>query len=243
MKEVAVVIPVYKVKPSESEIKSFKQCISVLGDYPIILVAPIGFDSKLYNQIAGKNLTSIFFDKKNFLSTKGYSELLLSRAFYKQFVSYTSILIYQLDAWVFSDKLSYWCSLNYDYIGAPWLDAPPINQTKKPIINLSNLLINKVGNGGFSLRKVKSHLKWAIWAGFIFKFIPKNEDIIWTLFVPFKKPSAIKALSFAFELEPEKAYNLNGRNLPFGCHAWEKYSPEFWQEINESFSLPTNKDL
>lgn len=242
MKEVAVVIPVYKVMPSESEIKSFKQCLAVLGNYPIVLAAPLGLDTKFYDQTAGKKLTCISFDKKYFLSTKGYSELLLSRLFYKNFISYTSILIYQLDAWVFRDELAYWCSLDYDYIGAPWLDAPPVATGKKPLINLSKLLENKVGNGGFSLRKVKSHLKWATWAGFVFKFIPKNEDMIWTLFVPFKKPSVLKALSFAFELEPEKAYSLNGEKLPFGCHAWEKYNPEFWNEITQSFSLPTKED-
>src|SRR5690554_5421124 len=205
MKEVAVVIPVYKVNPSESEIQSFKQCLDVLGNYPIILVAPLGFDFKQYDQIAGKSLSYISFDKRYFVSTKGYSELLLSRSFYKLFLSYTSILIYQLDAWVFNDELAYWCSLGYDYIGAPWLDAPPIISKNKPIINLSKLLENKVGNGGLSLRKVKPHLKWAVWASFVFKFIPKNEDMIWSLFVPFKKPSVLKALRFAFELNPEKA--------------------------------------
>lgn len=242
MKEVAIVIPVYKTNPSESEIKSFKQCLRVLGNYPIILVAPIGFNSNLYDQIAGKKLTSIYFDKQYFSSTKGYSKLLVSRRFYKHFLTYSSILIYQLDAWVFKNELAYWCDLDYDYIGAPWLDAPPNPSGKKPFINLSNLLRNKVGNGGFSLRKVRTHLKWAIWASFVFKLIPKNEDIIWTLFVPFKKPNASKALSFAFELEPERAYNLNGRKLPFGCHAWEKYSPHFWSEIKESLPLPTKED-
>lgn len=237
MKEVAVVIPIYKVMPSESEIKSFKQCLAVLRDYPIILIAPLNLDIQLYNEIAGKKLTCIRFANRYFISTKGYSELLLNRLFYKHFTAFTSILIYQLDAWVFRDELSYWCSLGYDYIGAPWLDAPPISSGKKPLINFSSLLRNKVGNGGFSLRKVKPHLRWAVWTSFVFKFIPKNEDIIWTLFVPFKKPDVLKALSFAFELEPEKAYKLNEKKLPFGCHAWEKYSPEFWEKITEGFGL------
>ncbi|MFR6542216.1 MAG: DUF5672 family protein [Butyricimonas virosa] len=26
-----------------------------------------------------------------------------------------------IDAFVFRDELTYWCTLNYDYIGAPWL--------------------------------------------------------------------------------------------------------------------------
>ena len=241
MKDVAVVIPVYKAKPSSSELKSFQQCLNVLGEYPIVLIAPKGFDSRIYDQIAGKKLTYIHFDGKYFTSTKGYSELLLSNSFYKYFVSYTYILIYQLDAWVFRNELSSWCALGYDYIGAPWLEPPPITSGKKPIINLSNHLKNRVGNGGFSLRKVKSHIKWATWVSLIFKLIPKNEDILWSLFVPFKKPSHLKALAFAFEMDPEMSFKLNNNKIPFGCHAWEKYNPEFWNKVDQNLSLP-NKE-
>jgi len=132
---------------------------------------------------------------------------------------------------VFQDDLSHWCKLDYDYIGAPWLEAPPITSGKKPFINISNFLINKVGNGGFSLRKVKPHIKWAWWVSFIFKFFPKNEDILWTLLAPFKKPNEIEALQFAFELNPEQSYELINEQLPFGCHAWEKYNPTFWKRF------------
>lgn len=241
MKEVAVVIPVYKAEPSDSELLSFRQCLTVLGKYPIVLFAPTGFDSQVYDDIAGNKLAYVYFDKKYFSSTKGYSKLLLSRSFYKHFLAYTSILIYQLDAWVFRNELSSWCALDYDYIGAPWLEAPPITSGKKPIVNLSNLLKNRVGNGGFSLRKVKSHLRWANWVSFIFKFIPKNEDILWSLFVPFKKPSCLEALAFAFEMDPEKSFELNGNQLPFGCHAQEKYDPKFWNKIGQNFCLSNKR--
>jgi hypothetical protein len=242
MMEVAVLIPIYKTTPNEMELRSFKQCLTILGNYPILLIAPIGFDSRVYDQIAGKKLAYVYFDKEYFTSTKGYSKLLISRSFYRHFVSYAYVLIYQLDAWVFRNELSNWCRLGYDYIGAPWLEAPPNTSGRKPVLNLSVYLKSRVGNGGFSLRKVASHIRWAPWVSFIFKFIPKNEDILWTLFVPFKKPSCLEALAFAFEMDPEKSFELNRNTLPFGCHAWEKYDPSFWSRVDQNLSLP-NKEI
>jgi hypothetical protein len=39
------------------------------------------------------------------------------------------------------------------------------------------------------------------------------------------------ASRFSIEADPKKYYELNNRELPFGCHAWEKYEPEFWKEF------------
>lgn len=231
MREVAVVIPVYRTEPDSSELKSFVQCLTVLGNYPIILVVPYGFNAQHYEEIAGKKIECAYFGNRYFRSTISYSRLLVSPSFYKRFSAYKYILIYQLDAWVFRDELSNWCSKDFDYIGAPWLEVPPFSSKRKPIINLSKRLYLKVGNGGLSLRKVKTHYRWAPWLSFIFMFIPKNEDVLWTLFVPFKKPGYKEALAFAFEMNASKAFAINGNKLPFACHAWKKYEPNFWEEI------------
>ena len=67
---------------------------------------------------------------------------------YRSFSSYAYMLVYQLDAFVFNDRLLEFCSMGYDYIGSPmrrtdsWRD-----------IGCS------VGNGGFSLRKISSMLR------------------------------------------------------------------------------------
>lgn len=37
------------------------------------------------------------------------------------------------------------------------------------------------------------------------------------------------ALEFAFECVPRHCFELNGRRLPFGCHAWAKYDRAFWE--------------
>jgi len=54
---------------------------------------------------------------------------------------------------VFSDKLADWCHEGYDYIAPPWIkhqDAPYAGNEE---------FEGKIGNGGFSLRKVESFLK------------------------------------------------------------------------------------
>lgn len=61
-----------------------------------------------------------------------------------------------------------------------------------------------------------------------------NEDCVWSFrarrYHPgFKIASVAEALDFAFEVNPRRCYELNGRRLPFGCHAWNKYDREFWE--------------
>lgn len=231
MREAVVVVPVYKPRLEGSELKSLLQCIHILGNHPIIIAAPVDLDTGFYQQVSNHEIQVIRFAEKYFTSTTGYSELLTSAHFYRSFISFKYILIYQVDAWVFRDELSYWCQQDYDYIGAPWIEKPPITSGKKPLVDLSERLYNKVGNGGLSLRKVKTHIRWSWLVGIIFKFLPKNEDILWTLFAPLKKPKALHALRFAYELNPEKSYELTDKQLPFGCHAWEKYQNEFWKNF------------
>lgn len=57
-------------------------------------------------------------------------------------------------------------------------------------------------------------------------YIAKYAKII----VPdFKIPEAENALKFAFENQPKRLYEMNGKNLPFLCHAFQKYDYEFWE--------------
>jgi len=82
-----------------------------------------------------------------------HSQLLLSKGFYEAFSDYDYVLIYHLDALVFSDKLTSWCRKGYDYIAPPWIkhdDAPYSGKAE---------FEGKIGSGGFSLRKVDSFLK------------------------------------------------------------------------------------
>ena len=89
------------------------------------------------------------FPDRFFGSAAAHGRLLLSKRFYSAFLQYDYILVCHLDALVFSDQLLAWCRQGYDYIGAPWLISP----------DTPHITEEKVGNGGFSLRRVRSFLR------------------------------------------------------------------------------------
>ena len=60
------------------------------------------------------------------------------------------------------------------------------------------------------------------------------EDLIWSEIAPLLDPTfrvapAVVAQRFAFETRPSHYFEETGRVLPFGCHAWKKWDPSFWQ--------------
>ncbi len=62
----------------------------------------------------------------------------------------------------------------------------------------------------------------------------REVDFFWSFdavkYVPdFRIPDWRTALRFAFEGSPRLCYELNGRQLPFGCHAWGRYDRGFWE--------------
>lgn len=62
-----------------------------------------------------------------------------------------------------------------------------------------------------------------------------KEDGFWSEFIPsifsnFNVAPISEAIQFSFEVLPSYLYDLNNKILPFGCHAWEKYEPEFWEK-------------
>lgn len=149
MKKVAIVIPTHKSGLNTDDLISLRHLKKHLGKYDRFFVVPEGTKEKNFKQ---KNIRFINFPTRYFESWRGYNELLLQEDFYKQFVDYEYILIYQLDVLVFSDELLYWCKQNYDYIAPPWF---------RPVIGkLSHKKGSPPsgGNGGFSLRKVSSAL-------------------------------------------------------------------------------------
>tara|TARA_B110001452_G_C15163423_1_gene404589 strand:- start:75 stop:878 length:804 start_codon:yes stop_codon:yes gene_type:complete len=144
---VTVIIPVYKENLGKKELLSFRQCIKILKNHDIHVICPLGLDlpSEILKE---KNVLVKRFNSNFFKNIDGYNKLLLSKEFYLSFKNYRFMLIYQLDAYVFKDELEYWCNKDYDYIGAPWAYK-----------NDSGKIELRTGNGGFSLRKISSHLK------------------------------------------------------------------------------------
>ena len=261
-KPVAIVVPVHKPKFTPDEEISLRHLTHFLGANDKFLVVPQSLDINLQGFQVRRFADEFFFD------TATYSALLLSSNFYRTFAEYRYILIYQLDALVFSDQLLSWCETGLDYIGAPWLAG----------VGLDFIETTTVGNGGFSLRRTESFLKITESPGFdkelakyrdvfdaakpVYKRIlnvPRklarwvlgrnkrlrasgsadpadmlNEDLFWSFrakkyFPEFRIGSVSEALRFSFEVAPRQCYELNSRQLPFGCHAWTKYDREFWE--------------
>lgn len=258
MKQVVIIIPIYKSSVSQYELIALQQCEKILSNYPKIIIKPKDLPVPEYL----KHLTflnTVSFDNRYFDGTSGYNKLMLSEEFYGHFLAYKFMLIYQLDCFVFSDKLSYWCNQNWDYIGAPWISKTYnknwieikykkiIEYFKQRINTLDNGLPNqyqfnnRVGNGGLSLRKVKKMYDLCIILKPLALFYLSqksnlfNEDIFWSIEVNrnatvINIPHCNEALNFAFEVPPVKAAALNQNNLPFGCHDWDKYE-EYWKPI------------
>lgn len=224
--DIGVVVPYYKNELSETEKISFEQCQRILGRYSIILVVPDSMHEEDY-PCEGK-----FIIEKVpcewMQSIASYNKMMLNECFYKRFSKYQYILIYQLDAFVFSDQLKEFCQYGYDYIGAPWIYGYFY------YLNLDKC-VWRVGNGGFSLRKVDTVLKLLSeekqteYTG--------NEDVFFSISDSenFKVAPLDIALKFAFEEEVKRCFKLNNKKLPFGCHAWERYNLEFWKPYIERF--------
>lgn len=283
MKKNCIIIPIYKnfIKLSKEERKSLDQLYTILGEHTIYLIGPSNINWDVYlNNAVKRNIQPVVkeFENAYFADIKGYNVLLISSFFFNAFTKFNYILLYQLDAYVFDDELTKWCSKGYDYIGAPWSGMHVYE----------NEFLDGVGNGGFSLRNVNGALKmlrklrmlevleryqYFNWKEIIprlpyilFELLkaPKSqgefektynfqEDVFWCksasnrlnkftckasilrllgrLLIKndFKIAPVDVALQFSMETNPKELYKLNKGQLPFGCHAWEKYDPEFWK--------------
>lgn len=282
-----VLIPVYSSTLSALEIVSLKQCLRILKQHPITLVTNKKVDLTVYKEAyreEGVVFNLELFEETFFGSVFAYSQLLLNRSFYQRFAQYDYVLIYQLDGFVFKDELAYWCSKNFDYIGAPWFLHYGKGYTGNKLW--------KVGNGGVSLRKVSTILNtfdapfpllssWFFIKSirlkqlipmslrtlrmlFVLIFTKKtvesilneytdervNEDCFWAeafqhTNLKLHIPDVLTGARFCLEKKPSYVYNLIGKQLPFCCHAFEKFEYEnFWKEIiqREGPSTPINQN-
>jgi hypothetical protein len=207
----AIIIPIYKPfeENSANEILSLTKAIETFKDRDIYLVGPASMNHEGYKFFFMQHQKGFHyqpFPDRCFTNVAAYTKLCLSAAFYQPFLQYPYMLLYQLDAWVFRDELDKWCAAGFDYIGAPWFVG--YGEPKEPLQFLG------VGNGGFSLRKIRSFYKIAgsrwwrflfgykkfmaqkIYSSFLFKKLPglwrlsnngytwENEDFFWGMEVP-----------------------------------------------------------
>jgi len=82
---------------------------------------------------------------------------------------------------------------------------------------------------------------------YAFFYKEENEDYsyyrFFLLYPLTKIASSKKALSFSFERFPEDLYNKNNSILPFGCHGFYKYNPNFWKHFIPELNIYLNKEV
>ncbi len=236
-KLVAIVVPLSNRKDlTPDEQISLRHLRHFLGAYDKYMILPQNLDVQ-YDDFTLKR-----FDNSFFGSGRAYSHLMVSPAFYKAFEDYRYILIYHLDALVFSDRLKEWCARDFDCIAPPWIKYDGAPYGGLPIENMA-------GNGGFSLRKVSSCLRVlkavrrpALTPEYARRILgrrkkiehTRNEDVFWALYArkyytQFNLAPFEAALQFAFECNPRLCFERNQRQMPFGCHAWPAYDRAFWE--------------
>lgn len=243
VEKAVVVVPVHTRSLNEYEKVTIKQIFSVLGKYPICFVLPQSFDDISYLKKLEKCEFFIeHFPDSFFSSAADYSRLCLEMDFYLRFSKYEYMLIHQLDAFVFEDKLTDFAGLGYDYIGAP-------------LCNDTYWKKYHVGNGGLSLRKVSSCIEMLKHKEEILEktgqpqIVLDYEDHFWSFCgydceTNFKVPGVDIASKFALQDDSCDIYKLiPQRGLPFGIHMWWGDEFAFWRPIIEAYgySFPNKK--
>jgi len=207
--KVCVVISVYDPTPSYYELISFQQCFKILNKHAIYIIAPHNLDLSAYKTVV-PDFEVKYVDKRWLASKLDYNKFKLSQYFYSLFKGYTFLLTYELDAFVFTDDVEYWCNKDYDYIGAPWFDEyDPIE---------GNILT--VGNSGFSLRKIPAiqygikHIYYVDPTRYStirkFKYLQRSKHII---FNNLNRIASLKSMLYKENATIQKAHFLSEDRL------------------------------
>lgn len=242
----AILVPVYRSSLEPNEAISLESTFRELGHHHLVMVKPAGLDtSELERRFPFKAVET--FDPAYFGSIQAYNRLLLSTEFYERFLGSEYVLICQLDVFVFRDDLARWVDAGYDYVGAPWVSKTAISvriHWLKMVLRKAFLpgedrvhrfeTRNRVGNGGFSLRKVATHHRLSIQLKPQVEHYLANqgthhfhEDIFWSIEpsrqgYPHRTPGVEEALSFSFDINPGRLYAMAGGRLPMAAHGWYK---------------------
>ncbi|HEU4382308.1 MAG TPA: DUF5672 family protein [Anaeromyxobacteraceae bacterium] len=252
--QLSIVVPIHRSSLELREEVSLDSTFRLLGGHHLVMVKPDGLDtSEVERRYRFGGVET--FEPAYFASVQGYNRLLLSTGFYQRFLGSRFVLICQPDVFVFRDDLSRWVERGYDYVGAPWVSGNPAGHYLHWVkMRLSQLVLgvqdkvyrfetrNRVGNGGFSLRSVATHHRLSIeMKGAVEHYLRKqgshhfNEDIFWSIEprkrgFPHSTPSLQEALSFSFDINPERLFRMAGRRLPMAAHGWYKRDRlRFWE--------------
>jgi len=252
--KIVIVIPIYSLFLKGYEIKVLDKLSSLCKDYEIYFIHPKSLNLNKEELFFSYNFKCLSFEDSYFKDIAGYNRLCLSYSFYDSFKDFDYLLIHQLDAFIFENAFEKWISQNYDYVAPPWVGVDAFKFIRGTFENNVPLLLKAkllplhrrlfghdffVGNGGISLRKVRTFKRVLKIFDSIAREWAYNEDLFYSLYVPayypiFRIPSFDKALTFGFDLNPLEAFELNGNELPMAAHGFDK--PAYlsqWQAVME----------
>jgi len=237
--------PVYRNQISKNELQRLRITLSHNNKWKHGFFGP---DSMDYSEISSKFPESMIFKfpDRYFISIRSYSELLLEVEYYQTFQDYKSILITQLDSIVVNEIPEYLID-DYDYVGAAWEKPFRIFSLNRRLI-LNNhwilRLISKeivIGNGGLSIRNVKSTIE--VLTKFyktkktfdIFELNSNlNEDVVISFLMhKYKKriPTLLDSQKYFLE---SGARNIETFTNALGFHALEVFNPSLEARILNS---------
>ena len=230
-RDCVVAIPVYKTNLTNNEIASLIQIYNILSSkYNIVLVGPENLDFNVYEKILNKNVNILKCNPEYFKTIRTYSYLCETYQFYQCFNDYNFMLLYQLDGWIFKDNVRKFILLDYDYIGAPWLNNPAAPDCH-------------VGNGGVSFRKISKFID--ICKNIDKKYLSNQyltqfEDYFFCntckkiLKDDFEIPNMSVASTFSLDGNDNYWIEKNNGKLPMCLHKWE--FKQYWKNK----IVPTN---
>ncbi|MET0207944.1 MAG: DUF5672 family protein [Burkholderiaceae bacterium] len=258
-----IVIPIHLPEPDVLGRVSLSQTLAVLNRYRITFMAPTQLDVSWYENFC-RGRADIAFERFEWQGREQFSELMIAPLFYERFLDYEYILICHLDAFVFRDELADWCNKGYDYLpsviyNADWAKGMTASKRKtfvlRAIRKLTGIAPSEYfGNGGFSLRKVRSFhdvtSRFRLFTAMnrLMRRL-RRRGFLEDIFVMRNFPR----LSKQFKLAPKSVAQLFGAeyvnypenelpfdrhekaSLPFGIHGWIQFRPDYWKPCIRSY--------
>ncbi len=163
-KRVAIMVPLPTPDLSADDEVSMRHLRKHLDHYDKFLLVPKGMGIRM------DGFQVMELDRRHFGSAANHNRMLYRTDFWEKFADYEYVLMYHLDALVFSDQLLDWCGQGLDYIGSPFLickDSPWVR-------------VERCGNGGFALYRVPSVIK-VLWNRYLADPSKYYEDHCWRL--------------------------------------------------------------
>lgn len=249
MNRYIILIPTHRANLTSDEQQSVRRVLQLCPEAEVRFVVP----ESMARVEDFPDVSVDHFEDEYFRSLHGYNRLMMAADFYARYTDYEYLLICQTDAFLFRNEIANWCRRGYRYVGAPWLIKRKYHGIGRGLLYLRSLphrlqgrpflpldFGGKVGNGGFSLRRVEDFLRIcreqkeeiARWIALSQTWSEYNEDCFWATRPEWTYPTAGEALSFAMDLDPEDALRQADGQLPMAAHGWTKPACHpFWEPI------------